>query len=267
MKSVIMLAVLFALPSAAATDREWTEAEKLLCRTQERLNELEWNAGTADGRMGPRTQDAIRRYQQFTGLEVTGEPSATLLNGLLLPCQIAMTSDWYTGESTSQAQFGCKSPQVVTNEIASVDLNSPKVQTAQGPTCGRARCSVTPSSPSQHASLPLRYDGTYFERLDGMRRVVRFYPDGTVAITFSAMTTYEAPCEMSAQSQHRSGNPPRSVTVEGDQIRWEVSDPNRVMKFSARAFEGRVELGYEGNLDGQPFTESTLSYEFVPDPR
>jgi peptidoglycan hydrolase-like protein with peptidoglycan-binding domain len=38
-----------------------------------------YSAGPADGRLGPRTQAAIRDYQSRNGLEVDGEPSDALL--------------------------------------------------------------------------------------------------------------------------------------------------------------------------------------------
>lgn len=49
---------------------------------QNLLNAQGYNAGSADGLMGPNTERAIRQYQQAKGLEVTGRPSAVLQSRL-----------------------------------------------------------------------------------------------------------------------------------------------------------------------------------------
>lgn len=41
-------------------------------QAQERLNQLGYAAGTADGLVGPKTRAALRRFQQEKGLKVTG---------------------------------------------------------------------------------------------------------------------------------------------------------------------------------------------------
>ncbi|MEM9393191.1 MAG: lytic murein transglycosylase [Pseudomonadota bacterium] len=50
---------------------------------QEALTSAGFDTGGADGVIGPKTLDAIRRYQSSSGLPVTGKPSRTLLNRLL----------------------------------------------------------------------------------------------------------------------------------------------------------------------------------------
>ena len=41
-------------------------------QAQQRLNELGFDVGTPDGSAGPRTQNALRTFQQDQGLPVTG---------------------------------------------------------------------------------------------------------------------------------------------------------------------------------------------------
>ncbi len=46
---------------------------------QQALNEMGFDAGTADGLLGPRTQSAIRRYQAAYQLPVDGYPAPSVL--------------------------------------------------------------------------------------------------------------------------------------------------------------------------------------------
>jgi membrane-bound lytic murein transglycosylase B len=50
-----------------------------LAAMQQALNEMGFNAGTADGMLGPRTQTAIRLYQAMHQLPVDGYPSPSVL--------------------------------------------------------------------------------------------------------------------------------------------------------------------------------------------
>lgn len=50
-----------------------------LMALQQALNELGFDAGTADGLLGPRTQTAIRQYQAMHGLPVDGYPAPSVL--------------------------------------------------------------------------------------------------------------------------------------------------------------------------------------------
>ena len=58
--------------SAAAADHG------LVADIQRDLGKLGYAPGPADGRMGPATDDAIRRYQADNGLLVDGKPSVEL---------------------------------------------------------------------------------------------------------------------------------------------------------------------------------------------
>jgi peptidoglycan hydrolase-like protein with peptidoglycan-binding domain len=50
-----------------------------IAKLQADLDRLGYDPGPADGRMGKRTQDAIREYQRKSGMSTTGEPSQLLL--------------------------------------------------------------------------------------------------------------------------------------------------------------------------------------------
>jgi peptidoglycan hydrolase-like protein with peptidoglycan-binding domain len=49
---------------------------------QQGLQRLGYNPGAADGRMGPKTAAAIRKYQQDNGLTVDGQPSQAVLDSI-----------------------------------------------------------------------------------------------------------------------------------------------------------------------------------------
>jgi murein L,D-transpeptidase YcbB/YkuD len=57
----------------------------LVRSVQHALNERGYNAGAVDGRWGPATQDAVRRFQQVSGLPATGELERSTLAALGLP--------------------------------------------------------------------------------------------------------------------------------------------------------------------------------------
>lgn len=64
-----------ALPAQAQSARE-------ILAVQERLGELGYDAGEADGLMGSRTREAIAAFQSDMGLERTGEITVSLMNVL-----------------------------------------------------------------------------------------------------------------------------------------------------------------------------------------
>ena len=49
---------------------------------QRRLTRAGFDTGGADGVLGPKSEAAIRAYQQANGLEATGQPSQALLRRL-----------------------------------------------------------------------------------------------------------------------------------------------------------------------------------------
>ena len=46
------------------------------------LNQLGFDAGTPDGNIGPKTKEAVRKFQKINGLEPTGEINLEFLNKL-----------------------------------------------------------------------------------------------------------------------------------------------------------------------------------------
>jgi Putative peptidoglycan binding domain len=70
-------------PSASTEPaRSAPASREVIARAQARLNELGFAAGTADGRMGARTQDAIRKFQASKKLRPTGELDVETLTAL-----------------------------------------------------------------------------------------------------------------------------------------------------------------------------------------
>jgi len=74
-------------PEGEAPDSEPTAppekpSQQAVARIQRTLNELGYDAGPVDGRMGGKTRSAIRDYQADHDLAVTGQPSQDLLEHL-----------------------------------------------------------------------------------------------------------------------------------------------------------------------------------------
>lgn len=67
-------------PARPASDGAVTRSQ--LAEIQTILNRLNFDPGPADGLMGDKTRFAIREYQTTMGLDVTGEPSQSLLENL-----------------------------------------------------------------------------------------------------------------------------------------------------------------------------------------
>ena len=55
---------------------------KLIAQAQSMLGRLGYGAGSSDGQMGPKTRNAIRRFQKRSGMKVTGDVSAELITRL-----------------------------------------------------------------------------------------------------------------------------------------------------------------------------------------
>ena len=247
---------LYAPPTVSA--EAWTTEAKLICLTQERLAELGWDPGPADGRMGDKTRDAISRYQRYTKATVTGEATVELLGRLLLPCQTRLTSDWYgDGTVTSQFDFGCENPQAV-----AIATSSDRVTAGGGPTCGRARCTPPTVSPARHAQTPLRFDGLYRER-DG-QRYLRFYPDGTVISAVHFSSDYEVACALTREALAKTGSSPQTFTISDGQVRFQDAADKKLRAMSATATEAGLQVGYDEEL---ALFVTPRWYEFLPDPR
>jgi len=56
--------------------------ENLIRAVQEKLNSMGFDAGTADGIIGPNTRRAIRSFQHDKGMEIDGQISSVLLKQL-----------------------------------------------------------------------------------------------------------------------------------------------------------------------------------------
>jgi len=63
-----------------ADENQWPE--NLIRAVQDKLNKLGLDAGVADGKLGPRTRQAIRAFQQHQNLPVDGHISTSLLKAL-----------------------------------------------------------------------------------------------------------------------------------------------------------------------------------------
>jgi peptidoglycan hydrolase-like protein with peptidoglycan-binding domain len=57
----------------------------LVRSVQQALNDQGYDAGSVDGRWGPATQDAVRRFQQASGLPQSGELERSTLAALGIP--------------------------------------------------------------------------------------------------------------------------------------------------------------------------------------
>lgn len=67
---------------AAAPSQTQAGGGFTLRNAQQRLNELGYDAGTPDGAMGPRTQAALRAFQQDRGLNASGRLDQATINAL-----------------------------------------------------------------------------------------------------------------------------------------------------------------------------------------
>ncbi len=82
-----------AEPAAAPAGGDVASARKVSIRdVQARLTALGYDPGPVDGMMGPKTRNAIERFQRDTGLERTGDPSLRLLKNLDAAVKTAASS-------------------------------------------------------------------------------------------------------------------------------------------------------------------------------
>ena len=63
-------------------ENKFSPSNEQVRKTQQRLRARGYQAGTADGLMGPQTISALRRYQSANGLTVTGEVDSETLDSL-----------------------------------------------------------------------------------------------------------------------------------------------------------------------------------------
>lgn len=71
--------LLASLRTSTTSDSTQLTSRELVRRTQAELNKRGYDAGPADGALGPKTRSAIRTYQSDAGVPVTGQASASLL--------------------------------------------------------------------------------------------------------------------------------------------------------------------------------------------
>ena len=62
--------------------KKFTASNQQIRKTQQHLKSRGYQAGTADGIMGPQTIAALRRYQSANGLTVTGKVDSDTLDSL-----------------------------------------------------------------------------------------------------------------------------------------------------------------------------------------
>ncbi len=67
-------------PSTSQTSSRYDSA--LVRSVQQALNDRGYSAGSVDGQWGPATEDAVRRFQQASGLPQTGELERSTLAAL-----------------------------------------------------------------------------------------------------------------------------------------------------------------------------------------
>ena len=65
--------------STAAAGNDLSTDRSVVMVLQKRLNELGYDAGPADGQMGPKTRAAIRSYQKKSGVTPDGRLTASLM--------------------------------------------------------------------------------------------------------------------------------------------------------------------------------------------
>jgi hypothetical protein len=70
-------------PSSTATSSRYDST--LVRSVQQALNDRGYSAGSVDGQWGPATEDAVRRFQQASGLPATGELERSTLAALGVP--------------------------------------------------------------------------------------------------------------------------------------------------------------------------------------
>ena len=81
----------------------WSDTSQVMA-VQDALNELGFSAGTVDGKIGPRTRNAIRSFQERAGLPATGQVDGTLLDRLF--------GSWDSGDANAANDNSCATVRV-----------------------------------------------------------------------------------------------------------------------------------------------------------
>jgi peptidoglycan hydrolase-like protein with peptidoglycan-binding domain len=104
-------------------------------RMQEALDEKGYAAGRADGIMGPRTEAALRSFQQSKGLQATGQPSQQTVAALGINPASGQPNNAGSGEArSSTVGRGQQSSQAP----ASAPQESSRTSANPSPTTGQA---------------------------------------------------------------------------------------------------------------------------------
>lgn len=101
--------LLASLRTSTTSDSTQLSTRQVVQRTQAALNTRGYDAGPADGALGPKTRNAIRTYQSDAGAPVTGQASASLLAQL---------------EGSETAASGGTSAQADTQTAATPTINT-----------------------------------------------------------------------------------------------------------------------------------------------
>jgi peptidoglycan hydrolase-like protein with peptidoglycan-binding domain len=72
-----------AAPSESQPENARTPSSDFIKSLQRELKRAGYNPGVADGKIGPATQRALRRFQEAHGLHPTGDPDIPTLTKLL----------------------------------------------------------------------------------------------------------------------------------------------------------------------------------------
>jgi peptidoglycan hydrolase-like protein with peptidoglycan-binding domain len=84
--------------------RQALERPETIRQVQQKLNERGFQAGEVDGQMGPKTQSALREFQQATGLPATGQLDQQTLTQLGIDHQAALGTQQRTQQYGTQQQ-------------------------------------------------------------------------------------------------------------------------------------------------------------------
>lgn len=119
-------------------ERDLTRSE--IVEVQERLSTLGFSPGTADGIAGPRTNDAIGKFEETIGLPTNGQANASILSALRDYVSDAELSEWRSTQVKRQpAPTATKRKQPTTQATTQTTPAKPK------PTSTEKEASTEPS--------------------------------------------------------------------------------------------------------------------------